>query len=314
MLFSVVIPVYNRHQLIKKSIDSALDQLFEDYEVIVVDDGSTDGTVSVLESYDGRIRLLQQRNRGPGAARNRGIEAARGEYVAFLDSDDQWFPWTLSVYSRAIEKCGKPTLLSSSVVYFQGEAPTTRRKEEDSNSLKVSAYSDFLEAAGKGRYVSTGRVVVEKTALEASGGFTSENINAEDHDFAFRVGEYPGYVHVESPALVAVRRHDERVTQNQEKTWAGLDYLIRQERAGAYPGGEERRRDRRYLLCQHIRSASVELVKAGYIASAFDLYRRSLLWQLKFGRCKYILGFPLLAGWLLLADVGGGVADGFENR
>src|SRR3954470_1810603 len=87
---SVIIPTYNYARYLPQAIDSALGQTHAPLEVIVVDDGSTDDTPRVLEAYASRIRVIRQANQGAGAARNAGIAAARGEYVAFLDSDDLW--------------------------------------------------------------------------------------------------------------------------------------------------------------------------------------------------------------------------------
>src|SRR6056297_1237246 len=90
---SVVIPTYNRAKFITTAINSVLDQTYRDFEIIVVDDGSTDQTQEKLESYGGRITNHSYTpNRGVSYARNRGIELARGEYIAFLDSDDYWKP------------------------------------------------------------------------------------------------------------------------------------------------------------------------------------------------------------------------------
>src|ERR1700742_4118116 len=97
-LFSVIIPTYNRCAFIGRALDSVLSQEGCDLEVIVVDDGSTDGTPEMLGRYDRQIQILKQSNKGPGAARNRGLQEASGEYVAFLDSDDLWFPWTGETY------------------------------------------------------------------------------------------------------------------------------------------------------------------------------------------------------------------------
>src|SRR5947209_429690 len=99
-LFSVVIPTYNRAAYLRQTLASVLTQECQDFEIIVVDDGSTDATPVVLESFGGKLRVFHQKNQGPGAARNLGASNAGGEYIAFLDSDDVWFPWTLSTYAR----------------------------------------------------------------------------------------------------------------------------------------------------------------------------------------------------------------------
>ena len=98
---SVVIPLYNKGPHIARALNSVLAQTFQDFEVIVVDDGSTDDGAEVVRSFeDPRIRLIQQENRGVSAARNRGIEAARAELVAFLDADDEWLPGFLETILR----------------------------------------------------------------------------------------------------------------------------------------------------------------------------------------------------------------------
>ena len=101
---SVIIPTYNRANLVCRAIDSALAQTHPDIEIIVVDDGSTDDTAERLAIYDQRIRVIRQPNAGVGAARNSGIALAGGEFIAFLDSDDDWLPWKLSAQIAAFQQ------------------------------------------------------------------------------------------------------------------------------------------------------------------------------------------------------------------
>ena len=101
---SVVIPTYNRAHLLQRALDSALEQTRDGDEVIVVDDGSTDGTPELLEEYADRIRVVRGERAGGAAARNRGTRAARCDLVAFLDSDDEWFPGKLDMQREVLEK------------------------------------------------------------------------------------------------------------------------------------------------------------------------------------------------------------------
>lgn len=101
---SVIIPTYNRSEYVTQAIDSVLAQTYTDYEIIVVDDGSADNTKDVLLPYMDCIRYIYQENAGLSAARNKGIKAAKGDWVAFLDSDDEWLPGKLAVQMRAVER------------------------------------------------------------------------------------------------------------------------------------------------------------------------------------------------------------------
>jgi glycosyltransferase involved in cell wall biosynthesis len=104
-IVSIIVPLYNKEKTVSRTIESILKQTFQDWRLIVVDDGSTDNGVEVVKQFqDERIRVISQENRGPGAARNRGIKEATCEYVAFLDADDQWYRWYLENSIKAIDQ------------------------------------------------------------------------------------------------------------------------------------------------------------------------------------------------------------------
>jgi len=116
-LFSIVIPTYNRADAVVQTLNGIFAQTFSDFEVIVVDDGSSDDTQVTLKAItDPRLRTLLQDNAGPAAARNRGMDAAKGQYVAFIDSDDIWYPDHLQQAHTAIEAQGEHIYYSQIIV------------------------------------------------------------------------------------------------------------------------------------------------------------------------------------------------------
>ena len=110
---SVIIPTYNRGYCISESIDSVLAQTFTDYEILVVDDGSTDDTRERLRAYEDRVRYLWQPHGNAASARNEGLRHARGRYVAWLDSDDTWLPFKLDLQLRVLEQFPDAQIVAS---------------------------------------------------------------------------------------------------------------------------------------------------------------------------------------------------------
>src|SRR5262245_8864525 len=124
-LFSVIIPTHDRLELLKRTVQSIKQQSFRDYEIVVVDDGSRDGTSDWLRENQSWLRGIRQSNKGPGGARNAGAQVASGQYFAFLDSDDLWFPWTLDTFARIIDS-HSPSLIAGRWVEFFDEAELTQ--------------------------------------------------------------------------------------------------------------------------------------------------------------------------------------------
>jgi hypothetical protein len=128
MRVSAVIPLYNKRPYVGRALASVLAQTFGDFEVVVVDDGSTDGGAEVVAGCrDGRVRLVRQANAGPGAARNRGLAEARGDYVGFLDADDEWLPTFLEKSMALLEQHGPGAAAAGSSYFIDPTYGSTQR-------------------------------------------------------------------------------------------------------------------------------------------------------------------------------------------
>jgi glycosyltransferase involved in cell wall biosynthesis len=292
--FSTIIPVHNRRELVVPAIESALNQTFSDQEIIVVDDGSTDGTADVVSRRFGeKVRLLRQANAGPGAARNAGIAAARGEFITFLDSDDVWFPRTLQSYRAAIERWPGVKFIAGSHVTFRGDTPPA----EDNRPFAAERFSDFFASSARNVLLTTCSIAVERSSLLSCGLFAPDRINAEDHDQWMRLGMLSDFVLIGQPVAFAYRRAAGSAVANLDHTIRGMHYLIDQESAGRYPGGAARRRERLTLLSRHVRPVTFAALRAGRPEDAWALFRRTLKWSIRLGRIRYLLAFPVRAAF-----------------
>jgi glycosyltransferase involved in cell wall biosynthesis len=296
--FSIVIPTYNRCALLAATLRSVLQQSFRDYEIIVVDDGSVDGTKEYLKSVGGPITTLYQANRGAGAARNRGAAAAKGRYLAFLDSDDLWFPWTLETYRKIIEEFGAPAFIAGCPYIFGDEQNFGDEQKLSAvlpGGLQVEGFPDYLSSGDEWRWWGASSFVLDREAFEAVGGYTEEWVNGEDGDLALRLGTTPKFVQVLSPMTFGYREHAAGVSRHMERTIADAWCKIKAEKGHCYPGGRPRAHERWRILTRHIRPVTMGCLTAGFNREAWQLYRATFMWNLSLGRVKYLAGFPLLA-------------------
>jgi hypothetical protein len=288
--FSTIIPSFNRAALIAQTLDSVLAQEFADNEIIVVDDGSTDGTLDILAGYADRIRLVQQPNGGPGAARNRGVEHATGKYVAFLDSDDLWFPWTLATYKAVIDQNGGPSIVTGPHAdFYDGTELDALRPCPP----RHRSYADFL--ASPRSWIIPSGLVLTPQAHRAAGGFRTDIWICEDGDYWLRLGCAPGFVQIAAPTTVGYRLHQGGISQAYAGRAKGVNALLDAEQAGAYPGGGGRQRERMDYICTHARATSLACLRTGQKAAGIGIYRRTLAWNLRLGRWRYVAGFPAIA-------------------
>jgi glycosyltransferase involved in cell wall biosynthesis len=290
--FSVVIPTYNRLNLLKQAVSSVWAQTHTDYEIIVADDGSTDGTVEWLAAQGERVRAITQANRGPGAARNLGTREARGKYVAFLDSDDVWPSWTLETFVGLICKHNSPAILAGRMVEFRQERELDAIRPE---TVCANFYRDYFASCRAGYFVGAGMAVLRRDVLLTSGGFIEERVNAEDHDLIFRLGTARGFVQVLAPTTLAWRRHAASETAAYGRTFAGILRMVERERRAVYPGGASRMRERRDILTRHARPVTLSCLQQGMQAEAWTLYRATFAWNASLRRVKYLAAFPMWA-------------------
>jgi len=293
LLFSVVIPTYNRRELLAAALDSIWSQTFAGFEVIVVDDGSNDGTLEYLSSLGERLQFLTGCNRGPGAARNLGCERARGQYIAFLDSDDLWFPWTLETYAALVSELDSPAFIAGKPYRFES-AETLRALCRE--PLRSREFTDYLESGDDWRWWGASSFVIRADAFFLGGGFSMEDMNGEDADLALKLGDAGRFVQLVSPFTFGYREHSASVMRDLQKTLAGVHHMIESEIRGIYPGGTDRAVERWQILTRHVRPVSLDCLKEGRCREAWELYRSTLKWHFRLGRWKYVFGFPVRAG------------------
>jgi glycosyltransferase involved in cell wall biosynthesis len=184
--FSVVIPLYNKAQHIRQTIDSVLQQTFTDFELLVVDDGSTDQSVNVVASIqDNRLHLLQQPNKGVSDARNLGIKKAEAAYIALLDADDFWHPNYLQTQFESISQFPSDQVFSVAM-----EMQYKKRLFSLDNSVDKLAVQqvDYFEASQSHTVLSSSSAVIHKSVFEKVGYFDTTLQSGQDTEMWTRIG------------------------------------------------------------------------------------------------------------------------------
>ena len=180
-MISVVIPLYNKESCIRKTIDSILSQSFGDFEIVIVDDGSSDGSAKIVSSIpDDRIRLITKVNGGPSSARNRGIEEAKGDYVAFIDADDIWSPDYLKEMVDLMADFPDAVIWGFNYSMIQDGQVKNSTVEEYRGY--VSERWDYFPF-----FFSSSSTCCRRSTLIELGGFDERMVYGEDIDMWFRL-------------------------------------------------------------------------------------------------------------------------------
>jgi glycosyltransferase involved in cell wall biosynthesis len=183
-MISVVIPLYNKEQYIARAIHSVLQQTFQDFEIVIINDGSTDNSISEINKInDHRIRLIDQENKGVSAARNRGIEEASADYISFLDADDEWEENHLAVIAELINKFPQCGLFGTSYYFCKdGQKPTMpilpNRFSFDGEDGIMDNYYEM--ASGTDFPIHMSSYAVKKATIQKIGGFPVGIPSGED--------------------------------------------------------------------------------------------------------------------------------------
>ncbi|WP_323191217.1 glycosyltransferase family 2 protein [Halostella sp. PRR32] len=210
---TVIIPTYNRAETLPRAVDSALDQTFEDLEVLVVDDGSTDETRELLDSYsDPRVRTIaHETNRGANVARNTGIENARGEYVAFLDSDDEWYPGKVSRQLTALDAKGSDWIAAYCDTEIRTSGSSGRLRSLAAGVLARADVDPRMEGgeqlvgeilAGNVHPGAGSTLLVRTDVAREIGGFDETLDRFQDPEFVLQILDEGKVAYVDEPLVV----------------------------------------------------------------------------------------------------------------
>ena len=206
-LVSVILPTYNRGWILKEAIDSVLSQDFDDFQLIVVDDGSTDNTDSILDEYVGDIIVLRQDNLGVSAARNAGIDFASGQLIAFLDSDDVWLPKKLTSQVDFFNSNPDALICQAQELWIRNG----KRVNPKNRHKKISGmiFQQSLSLC----MVSPSAVMIRKSLLDKTGVFDESLPACEDYDLWLRIScQYPIFL-IDTPLIIKRGGHEDQLSK-----------------------------------------------------------------------------------------------------
>lgn len=210
---SVIIPTFNRSAMVLEAVDSVLSQSFRDFELIVVDDGSTDGTADLLAPYGDRLRLLRQENGGVSSARNCGLRASRAPLMAFLDSDDLWHPEKLSCQASYLRTFPAAALCHTEEIWVRKGVrvnPRDRHAKAEGHSFRRLLRESLI---------SPSAVMIRRELFDEVGGFDESLPACEDYDLWLRIARSREIHLIRRPLVTKRGGHADQLT----RTLWGLD-------------------------------------------------------------------------------------------
>jgi glycosyltransferase involved in cell wall biosynthesis len=269
---SVIVPAYNAAVYLPYAIDSVLSQTYPDWEIVIVDDGSTDNTRSVVDSYRARLRerlqYIYQPNRGLSAARNVGIKASRGEFIAMLDADDVWLPHRLARGIAVLDADPKTGLVHARVVRIDVHGSITGQlkvvPEDLSGRIARKIYT-------RRAHLVCPTVMFRKSCLQAAGWFDETMQATEDRDLWFRIALHYSVAYIDE-VLAHYRLSPSSITSNLDRLLTGqLSFVAKHHKSGAAT-----RLDYLQALGNIHRELGDSLFRRGAVTDAIDSYFRAV--------------------------------------
>lgn len=270
-LFSVIIPTYNRASTLERAILSVLNQSYKSFELIVINDGSSDDTFKILNKYADQIKIINQENMGVSHARNQGIKISKGNFIAFLDSDDYWHDNKLLVQNDYLIKNPNTQILHCDEIWMR-------------NNKRVNP--KFIHAKGGGDQfirsielccISPSAVVVKKSVLNEFGGFREDFPVCEDYDLWLKISYKYNVDYIDQKLLTKTGGHEDQLSSRfKAMDWWRLLSLV------TFLSIELNEQKRNFLL-DNI-SKKIKILSKGYIKhSKHDELKRLNDLILKYG-------------------------------
>lgn len=224
MNISVVIPSYNRKEFLKRSIDSAINQTKKPFEIIVVDDGSTDGTETMIKSDYDFVKFIKQKNKGVSAARNIGIKVSIGEWICFLDSDDEWKKDKLEKQINAMKSNPGYKFFHSNEIWIKNGIRINQKKKHKKYG------GDIFDKCLDMCRISPSSVMIDKTVFDEVGNFNENLVVCEDYELWLRICDKYRVFFIDEPLIIKYGGHQGQLSYSIESIEnhriKALEYLI----------------------------------------------------------------------------------------
>ena len=210
MNISVVIPSYNRKEFLKRSIDSAINQTKKPFEIIVVDDGSTDGTETMIKSDYDFVKFIKQKNKGVSAARNIGIKVSIGEWICFLDSDDEWKKDKLEKQINAMKSNPGYKFFHSNEIWIKNGLRINQKKKHKKYG------GDIFDKCLDMCRISPSSVMIDKTVFDEVGNFNENLVVCEDYELWLRICDKYRVFFIDEPLIIKYGGHQGQLSSSIE--------------------------------------------------------------------------------------------------